>query len=123
MWPDIRGEGSDAEDSKGVDEDVAGRLVGSGTKYPARLELLVLWGGVMHCLGVWVWVRSSGGLDRDGHGFSERVTEPTLLLHPVFSYRWWHIAGCDSEASGWAKGDDGEWRSSTMEFTAVMFYN
>ena len=45
MWPDIKG-GSDTEDSKGVDEDDAVRLVGLGTKYPARLELFVLWGGI-----------------------------------------------------------------------------
>ena len=41
-----KGGGSDTEDSKGVDEDDAVRLVGPGTKYPARLELLVLWGGM-----------------------------------------------------------------------------
>ena len=46
MWPDIQGGGSDTEDSKGVDEDDAVRLVGLGTKYPARLELLVLRGGM-----------------------------------------------------------------------------
>ena len=44
MWPDIKGGGLDTENSKGVDEDDAVRLVGSGTKYPACLELLVLRG-------------------------------------------------------------------------------
>ena len=42
MWVDIRGECSDAECSKGVDEEDAVRLEGSGAKYPAFLELLVL---------------------------------------------------------------------------------
>ena len=46
MWVDIRGEGSDAEESKGVDEEDAMVLVGLGAEYPACLELLVLWGGM-----------------------------------------------------------------------------
>ena len=69
------------------------------------------------------WVRSSRGRGKDGRGFSEQVAVLTLLLGPVFSYRWWHIVGCDSEVSDWTKGDDDEWRSSMTEFTAVMFYN
>ena len=39
MWADIEG-------GKGADEDDGVGLVGSGTKYPARLELLVLRGGM-----------------------------------------------------------------------------
>ena len=31
MWVDIRGEGLDAEESKGVNDEVAVRLVGLGT--------------------------------------------------------------------------------------------
>ena len=39
MWADIEG-------GKGADEDDGVGLVGSGTKYPARLELIVLRGGM-----------------------------------------------------------------------------
>ena len=46
MWADIRGECSDTECSKGVDEEDAVRLEGLDAKNPACLELLVLRGGM-----------------------------------------------------------------------------
>ena len=39
MWADIEGD-------KGADEDDGMGLVGSGTKFPAHLELIVLRGGM-----------------------------------------------------------------------------